>query len=136
MLRRRSEMRHALDRRRAGADDANALSGEVLQPFAGVAVVPAAGVEGLAAKTAEAGDPGQLRLGLVSVGHGDELRPHLVPVVSPADPATSRCIPTYLIHIGPQARVAVEVVVRGDAAAVRKDLRSPGVFIRGDVAEL
>ena len=40
------------------------------------------------------------------------------------------------MHIGLQARVAVQVVVLGDALAVREDLGALGVFLRGDVAEL
>ena len=81
------------------------------------------------------GMPGSLGFGLVSVGHGDELRPHLVAVVGPDDPAGSRCIPTNLLHIGLQARVAVQVIALGDAAAVRKDLRTLGVLVLGNVAE-
>ena len=40
------------------------------------------------------------------------------------------------MDIGLQARIAIQVVVLGDALAVREDLGSLGVFVRGDVAEL
>ena len=45
LARGRREVGHALDRRGAGADDADPLVGEVLQLLAGVTVVPAAGVK-------------------------------------------------------------------------------------------
>ena len=44
--------------------------------------------------------------------------------------------PTDLMHVGLQARIAIQIVVLGDALAMRKDLGSLGVFVRGDVAEL
>ncbi len=136
MLRRGGQVWHTLDRGRPGADDADALSGKVLQLLAGVAVVPAAGVEGVTAKRVDAGNAGQLGLGLVPVGHGYELGAHFVAPVGSDDPAGSRGFPTDLVHIGLQARVAVQVVVFGDAAAVRKDLGALGVFLRRYVAEL
>ncbi len=40
------------------------------------------------------------------------------------------------MDVGLQARVAIQVVVLGDALTVREDLGALGVFIRGDVAEL
>ena len=73
---------------------------------------------------------------MISVGHGDEPGAHLVAPVGADDPAGSRRIPTDLVHLGLQAGVAVEVVVLGDAPAVREDLRALGVFFGGHVAEL
>jgi hypothetical protein len=40
------------------------------------------------------------------------------------------------MHISLQACIAVQVVVLGDAPAVRKNLGALGVFFGGDVAEL
>ena len=40
------------------------------------------------------------------------------------------------MHVGLQAGVAIQVVVLGDAPAVREDLGALGVFLAGDVAEL
>src|ERR1700751_605203 len=114
MLRRGGEVRRALDRRGARADDADALTGQVLQLLAGVGVVPPAGIERVPAKTPEAWNAGELGFGLIPVGHGDELRPHLIPAVRPDDPAGNFRIPTYLMHIGLQARVGVQIVVLGD----------------------
>ena len=45
-------------------------------------------------------------------------------------------VPTDLAYLGLQAGVAVQVVVLGDAPAVRQDLRALGVLLGGDVAEL
>ena len=39
------------------------------------------------------------------------------------------------MYVGLQARFAVQIVVLGDAPAVREDLRALGVLLRGDVAE-
>ena len=40
------------------------------------------------------------------------------------------------MDVGLQACIAIQVVMLGDALAVREDLGSLGVFIRRDVAEL
>ena len=53
----RLDLRHELRRRRAGADDGDALAGEV------VLVVPARGVEAVAREVVEAGDVGLVGLG-------------------------------------------------------------------------
>src|SRR5580698_9964811 len=68
-------MRHALDGCRPGADDADPLVLEPGQPAAvvaaGIAVVPAAGVEGVALEVVDPRDAGQLRPAQRPVGHGD-----------------------------------------------------------------
>src|ERR1700758_1649812 len=99
MLRRRGEVRDALDRGGTGTDDADSLTGQVLQLFAGVAIVPAAGMERLLTKGPDPRDAGELGLGLIPVGHGDELGPHLVTAVCPDDPAGTVGLPTDLVDV-------------------------------------
>ena len=48
----------------------------------------------------------------------------------------SRRVPTDFVHLGLQARVAVQVVVFGDPPAVGEDLRTLGVLLGRHVAEL
>src|ERR1700722_15785427 len=100
-------MRHTLDRRRTGADDADALACQVLQVFTGVVIVPPAGVERMPAKRIQAGDAGKLGLRLIAVGHRDKPCAYLIAPVRPDYPAGMRFIPTYLMHVGLQARIAV-----------------------------
>ncbi len=135
LVRRRGEVRHTLDRRCPGSDDADTLVRQVLQLLAGVVVVPAAGVEHVTAKRLDAGNPGQLRLLKVSVGHGYEPRPHRVAAVRGDDPAGLHCVPTNFVHLRLQARIAVQVVVLCDSLAVREDFRALGVLFGGDVAK-
>ena len=47
-----------------------------------------------------------------------------------------RCVPADFTDLGVQAGVAVEVVVFGDAPAVREDLRALGVLLGRDVPDL
>src|ERR1700758_2649231 len=122
MPRRRGEVRDALDRSGAGTDDADALSGQVLQLFAGVAVVPATGMERLPEEGPDPGDAGELGFGLIPVGHGDELGPHLVPVVGADEPPGSFGLPTDLVDVGLEAGIVVQVVALGNGPAVGKDL--------------
>ena len=66
-------MRNALHGGSAGADNADALVAEPVQPpFAaatGVIVVPAAGMEGVALEMVDAGNSGQLGPGQQTIGH-------------------------------------------------------------------
>src|ERR1700721_2589719 len=100
-------MRHTLDGRRAGADDPDALTGQVLQLLARVAVVPAAGVERVPTKRPEAIDARQFGFGLIPVCHRNELGPHLVAPVGADDPAGFRGSPQTLMQVGARARAAV-----------------------------
>src|SRR6516164_9958886 len=136
MLRRRGEVRDALDRSSTGTDDADPLTGQFLQRLAGVAIVPPTGMERLPAKGSDSGNAGELGFGLIPVGHRHELGPDLVPVVGPNDPSGTFCFPTDLMNIGLQAGIAVQVIALGTGPAVRKDLGALGVFFRGHVTEL
>ena len=81
----RPSVRHALDRRRAGADDRHALVGQLVQVpggvAAGVAVVPAAGVEAVALEVLDARDARQLGAARRAQRHHHEARPDVVAAV-------------------------------------------------------
>ena len=140
MLGRRAEMRHALHGRRAGADDADALVAQTRQVAvgiaAGVGVVPAAGVERVSRERLDAGDPGQLGSIERPVRHDDEVRLHPVAAVGRDDPARAVLVPAHLGHFRLEARVAVEIVLAADGAAVREDLGRARVLLARHVAEL
>ena len=135
-----AEIGHALHRGGAGADDADPLvaqAGEVAVGIAaGVVVVPAAGVEGMALEIADARDPGQLGPVQGPIDHDHEAGADPVVAVGVDDPAPGRFVPDHPVDLGLQAGVVVEAVVFGDAAAVGEDLRRVAELARRQVAEL
>ncbi len=129
------QVRDALHRGGAGADDADALVGELLHErtagvAAGVVVVPPAGVEGVPAEALDAGDAGQLRPVQRPGPDGDELGADLVAAVGADDPARRVVVPAQLGDPGREAGVVVEPEVPGDALAVLEDLGRLGVLLR------
>ena len=97
VLRILGEIGDALDGRRAGADNRHALVGEFVQVAGGitasVAVVPTAGVEGVALVGVDAGDAGQFGPVQRPVGHDDEACPEAIIAVGSDDPAALLFVP-------------------------------------------
>ena len=140
MLRIPAQMRHALHRSRAGADNRDALVGELVQISVGVAarvaVVPAAGVEGVAFIALDAGNAGQLRPVQRPVGHDDEARAHAVAAVGGDDPSAFVLAPGDRLDRRLKARVAIEIELLTDAPRVREDFRRERVLLLRDIAGL
>ena len=112
----RLDARHELDRRRAGADDRDALAGEV------VLVVPLGRVEDLAL---EAPQPADLRHGGVAQrpGRVDEQRRRPVAARRLDVPQLALVVPRRARQLVVQAQVLAEAVACGDGPQVRPDLR-------------
>src|SRR5271154_1262649 len=140
MLRVPAQVRHALHGSRAGADNGDALVGELVQISVGiaarVAVVPAAGVESMAFVALDAGNAGQLRPVQRPVGHDDEARAHAVAAVGRDDPAAFVLAPGDRLDRRLKARVAIEIELLTDAPRVREDFRRERVLLLRDVAGL
>ena len=134
-----SQVGHGLDRRRAGADHADALVGELREAArrvaAGVLIVPAARMERMPLEFAESRNAGQLRLRIGAVGHTDE--PCADPVVPGRcdGPSLRRFVPIERAHLGLEEGAVVEVVVSADRLGVGKDLGAVRVLLGGDGAE-
>src|SRR5262249_41460549 len=124
----------------AGADDSDSLVPEFGQvgsgSGSGVVVIPSARVKCVSLECRNSFDAGKFRLLQVSVGHRDEPRAHRVTVGGRDDPSRKGPIPTDLMDLGLKARVAIQIVVFGDASAVRKDLIALGVLLCWDVTQL
>ena len=141
LLARRGEVGDALHRRGAGADDADPLVGQLVhrrpdRVAAGVVVVPAAGVEGVALEVLEAGDAGELRHVQRPGAHGEELRRELVAAVGADDPRVTVVVPLQVRDLGVEQRVVVEAELLPDALAVLEDLGRVGVLLGGHVPGL
>ena len=140
VLCRRAEVGHALHRGGAGADDADHLVRQPVQPAravaAGVLVVPPAGVERVAGVALDAGDARQLGPVQRPVGHHQEAGAHAVATVGGDDPAALAVVPRHVGDLGGQAGVVVQAEVAGDVAAVLQDLRRVRVLALRDVADL
>jgi hypothetical protein len=140
VLRRRTDVRHALDRGRARADHGHALAaqaGEIpLGVAAGVGVVPAARVEGVPAVRLDPQNARQLGAVQRAVRHDDEAGAHAVAAVGGDDPAGRGVVPAHRGHFGLEAGVAVQIVLATDRGAVREDLGRARVLLFGDVAHL
>ena len=130
------QVRDALHRGRAGADDADPLVGELVhrragsRVAAGVVVVPPAGVEGVAAERARSrGCPGSFGAVQRAGAHAHELGGQLVAAVGRDDPARRCLVPLELGDLGGEQRVVVEAELSGDAPAVLEDLRAVHVLL-------
>src|SRR5271166_657496 len=127
---------HALNCRRTGSDDADALVGQPGKVGAGVFVVPAAGVECM---TAEPGDPRysrQFRLLQVAVRHRHKPGADLVAAVGGDQPAGITCLPANLLYLCLQTGVTVQVVMLGDPAAVGQDFSAFRILLGRHIPEL
>src|SRR6266699_73541 len=123
------QVRDALHRRRAGADDGHPLAGEAVHRRAvraapGVGVVPSAGVERVALERLDATDARQLRD--VQRTHPERHEPggELVPSVRPDDPPAAADVPLQVGDLGVEQGTLTQPVARRDPVAVLDDLRS------------
>ncbi len=133
-------MRHALHGGSTGADDADALVGEPGQTAigiaAGVAVIPATGMEAVAPEGLDAGNAGQLWPAERTSGENDEARADPVAAVGLDQPARLLLLPCHPRDDGLKQRALIEAEVTADAAGVLVDLRRPRVFAHRYVAGL
>ena len=81
---------------------------------AGVVVVPAAGVEGVALEVLDAGDARQLGPARGAQRHDHEPGLHVVAAVGPDPPALEALVPGELVHPGLEAGQIVEAVAAAD----------------------
>jgi hypothetical protein len=109
-----AEVRDALHRGGAGSDDADALVAQVRRGCRSrrrrCSVVPAAGVERVAAERLDSGHARQLRLVQEPVREHDEARADRVAAIGADDPARRVGVPADLGDRGLEQRVAVQVV--------------------------
>ena len=132
-----TEVRHQLDAGRAGADEGDPLVGQLVSPpsgvAAGVVVVPTRGVEHVSpggTVVLDAGDAGQFRAVVGTLGHHDEPRADLVAAVGADLPPLQRVVPAQFAHLGGEQRTVVETEVLADVAAVAEDLGAVGELLR------
>src|SRR5262245_43101682 len=127
MLRMRTDVRHALNRGGAGADDGNAFVREVGEAAAviaaGVRVVPPTGVERVTLEVFDTGNRRQLRSVQRACRHDDGARLNGVVSVRRYDPARDVFVPAQVGDLGLKARRLVEVERVGDALRMLVDLR-------------
>src|SRR5271156_1539971 len=104
-------MRYALNGSRAGADNSDFLVAEFVQIpcgiAAGIAVIPAAGVERMPLVVVDTRNPRQLRPIQRPVGHDDEARAHSVAAVSGDDPPALFFAPGDIFDLSLKADVAI-----------------------------
>ena len=134
LLGRRCEVRHHLDRRCAGTDDADPL---VRQPIhaafriaTGIAVIPTARMEAMAGKTLDARNAREFRAVEGAVRHDDEPGPQRIPTVGCYGPSTRILVPRQVGHLGLEKRPPVEVVAFRDPARVGTYLGPDGILAR------
>src|SRR6516165_7573522 len=127
---------HALNCRRTGSDDADALVRQPGKVGAGVFVVPAAGVECVTAERGDTGYSRQFRLLQVAVCHRHKPGADLVAAVGGDQPAGIACLPANLLYLGLQTCVTVQVVTLGDPAGVGQDFGAFRVLLGRDITEL
>ena len=138
LLRVFADERHALNRRCTGADDRDALVGQLRQPAvvvaAGVVVVPTRRVERVPLEVLDAGNAGQLR----PVRGSGRLNRRSARACGRCDSsrrASARVLePSHLGDAGLEDRVVVEPEVLADALRVLVDLRRERVLLLRHVA--
>ena len=135
------ERRDALHGGRPGADDADALVGELrhrsaLVAAAGVVVVPPGGVERVPAEAVQPGHARQLRTVQRPRAHGDVLGGDPVAPVGGDEPVFGLVVPRHRRDVRREDRLRVQVVVLGDPLGVPPDLRRHRVLLRRHVPRL
>src|SRR5213595_112475 len=127
-----AQVRDALDRRGPGADNCHPFVGELCESTlgraAGVAVIPAAGVEAVALEGLDARDAGQLRPVQRTAGGDHETGVHGIAAVGGDEPSVLILQPAHLADLGLEAGQSVEVEVLADATRMRADLIAEAVF--------
>ena len=131
-------MRHDLHRGGARADDPHRLVTEPIEPAfgaaAGIIIVPAAGVEGVARERLDAGNAGQFRAMQRAVRHHHEARADRIAAIGRDGPAAVIVVPSQIGDLGLEKHVAVEIILLGDAVRVIADLGALRIFALGDEA--
>jgi hypothetical protein len=127
-------MRHALDRRRARADDRYALVCEPIQQravwsAARIFVVPAAGMKGVAPEGFYARDARQFRHMKRSRPQTDETRRESVASICLDHPARARLVPVQILDLGMKQRVLVKTELAADAPAMSQNFWRVGIFL-------
>ncbi len=140
LLRGPSELRDDLHRGGARADDADDLVGEPVHRVggapAGVRVVPAGRVEGLAGEAVDAVDARQLRLVHQAARRDEELRADPVAPLRRDVPPVRGVVPLERFDLGLEERVLVEPEVLAEQLAVTEDLGRARVLLGRHVAGL
>src|SRR5690606_19358300 len=138
VLGRSGDVRNDLDPAGAGADHRDLLAGQSVQAAlhgaAGVGVVPARAVEGVATELADTGDAGQFRLVERALGHDDESGADVVAAVGADPPALAVLVPGQRVDQGGEEGALVEVVVLADALGVLEALGAAGVLLLWHIA--
>jgi hypothetical protein len=132
----RGQVRHALHRGGAGADQRHALVGQPVQRrakrvAAGVGIVPAAGVEGMSLEGVDAGDARQLGHMQRAGAQADEVGGEVVAAVGLDRASAIALRPTAAAHLGVEQRIVIQPVLLADALALRQDLGRMGVLLGG-----
>ncbi|EHJ60873.1 hypothetical protein NSU_2033 [Novosphingobium pentaromativorans US6-1] len=129
-----------LDRGGAGADDGDLLVGQLVHQLArtaaGIAIVPARGVERVTLELLYAGDAGQLGLVHDPARDRDEAGLDPVATIGGDQPAVFSIVPAQFVDQGLEQGVGVKVVMPGDPLAVLENLGCLGVLLGRDVTGL
>ena len=116
----------------AGANDGDALVGKLGEPAvviaAGVVVIPAGSMEGMALERRDTRYAGQLRAVSGAGGLNDKLRANLVVAMSGHVPMAALFAPLNLCNAGLKDRVVVEPEVFANALGVFENFGRKGVF--------
>ncbi len=128
------ELGDALHRGRAGPDHRDALVAQLLHRragrlTAGVRIVPAAGVERMAAELLDTGNARELRHVERPGSHRNELRREGVAAVGANGPPRAGVVPLEPGHARVEERPVVEPELPADPAAVLEDLGAVGVLL-------
>ncbi len=138
MLRCRTEMRHALHRRCASADDADNLvfqTGQIAVRVATrVLIVPAARMKRMPLETFDARNPRQLGPMQRPAGQTHEARLHRIPAIGLDRPARRRLVPAHRRDLGLKHRVAIKPELLADRTRMLQNLRRPRVLLDRHVA--
>src|SRR5579885_211701 len=134
------EMRHALNRRGAGADHGNALVAQLVQISGGIAagvlVIPSAGVKRVALESIDSGDAGKFGAVERPAGHDHEAGAQAIVTIGRDNPSAFLVAPDHVPDLGLKQGSAVEIELLSDAPGVRQDFRRERIFLFGDVTGL
>ncbi len=135
-----AEVRHHLHRRGTGADQADADTAQTGETAfgaaAGVVVIPAAGVEGVAAEVFDAGNTRQLRAIERPGRQTHPASPHPIAAIGGDDPSLGVLVPREALGSGLEADVAVEIELPRDRLTMGADLVAERVLLLRHVADL
>ena len=134
------QLGHRLYRGGTGADDADALVGEVHHLLGGapsrVGVVPTTGVEHVSLEAPDALDVGKLGAVQHTTRDDHELRGEIVTTTGGGVPALRFIIPTHVLDLGLEEGTGIQVERATQQLAVREDLVGLHVLLGGHVTRL